>query len=147
MADQGRRQHKDEPHGKTDHHTARPLPRNSCQRSGTLERRFLEGARPTTAGNRIDDLGLEGGTAEPRELLGLLSEPAGRDPEYWGEHIPQRSLCEHTRAHPGHGPSARRPAPGHSPTRRTHPPLTADGIATGYRSPHPEQVGPSQQAR
>ncbi|MGW1015429.1 DnaB-like helicase N-terminal domain-containing protein [Streptomyces niveus] len=37
------------------------------------------------------------GTAEPRELLGFLSEPDGCDPEYWGEQILQRSLL--TTAH------------------------------------------------
>ncbi|MFD6989280.1 DnaB-like helicase N-terminal domain-containing protein [Streptomyces sp. NPDC059943] len=37
------------------------------------------------------------GAAEPRELLGLLSEPDGCDPEHWGEQILQRSLL--TTAH------------------------------------------------
>ncbi|MFE4613243.1 DnaB-like helicase N-terminal domain-containing protein [Streptomyces niveus] len=37
------------------------------------------------------------GTAEPRELLGLLYEPDGCDPEHWGEQILQRSLL--TTAH------------------------------------------------
>lgn len=37
------------------------------------------------------------GTAEPRELLGLLSDPDGCDPEHWGEQILQRSLL--TTAH------------------------------------------------
>ncbi|MFF2189647.1 DnaB-like helicase N-terminal domain-containing protein [Streptomyces sp. NPDC058155] len=37
------------------------------------------------------------GTAEPRELLGLLSEPDACDPEHWGEQILQRSLL--TTAH------------------------------------------------
>ncbi|MFD4767279.1 DnaB-like helicase N-terminal domain-containing protein [Streptomyces niveus] len=37
------------------------------------------------------------GTAEPRELLGLLSDPDGCDPDYWGEQILQRSLL--TTAH------------------------------------------------